>query len=330
MGLRMTNLRLAPGTSGEVGPLQAFFCPAAVATTAASATTAAVATTAAAAAAAVATTAAVDEAEPAAETTPKRQRTQQREEPEAYVEDVEGEAYVGLHARAEASGDAEGEAFDDAGVEAFGDQAAAAEEPLTLSQEVTMLERAMALSRQEAEAAAEVWEALQALEAREEREAREAREVLTPSARLVPVAPMQSRVIKAPASSECNQWKSMAIKAPASSEWACACCTLINAASTMRCAMCDAMRGSLLPAATTLAAQGWAPCGAPSKVRGGGGTCAAGGRGGRGAGSKASASARKPSAGGAGSLAKWVHHREGLGPVSGSASSGLEFSGKKQ
>jgi hypothetical protein len=98
----------------------------------------------------------------------------------------------------------------------------------------------------------------------------------------------------------------------------------------MRCAMCDAMRGSLLPAATTLAAQGWAPCGAPSKVRGGGGTCAAGGRGGRGAGSKASASARKPSAGGAGSLAKWVHHREGLGPVSGSASSGLEFSGKKQ
>lgn len=346
MGLRMTNLRLAPGTSGEVGPLQAFFCPAAVATTAASATTAAVATTAAAAAAAVATTAAVDEAEPAAETTPKRQRTQQREEPEAYVEDVEGEAYVGLHARAEASGDAEGEAFDDAGVEAFGDQAAAAEEPLTLSQEVTMLERAMALSRQEAEAAAEVWEALQALEAREEREAREAREVLTPSARLIPVAPMQSRAIKspassecnqgqsratkAPASSECNQWKSMAIKAPASSEWACACCTLINAASTMRCAMCDAMRGSLLPAATTLAAQGWAPCGAPSKVRGGGGTCAAGGRGGRGAGSKASASARKPSAGGAGSLAKWVHHREGLGPVSGSASSGLEFSGKKQ
>ena len=311
MGLRMTNLRLAPGTSGEVGPLQAFFCPAAVATTAASATTAAVATTTAAAAAAVATTAAVDEAEPAAETTPKRQRTQQREEPEAYVEDVEGEAYVGLHARAEAPGDAEGEAFDDAGVEAFGDQAAAAEEPLTLSQEVTMLERAMALSRQEAEAAAEVWEALQALEAREEREARE---VLTPSARLIPVAPMQS----------------MAIKAPASSEWACACCTLINAASTMRCAMCDAMRGSLLPAATTLAAQGWAPCGAPSKVRGGGGTCAAGGRGGRGAGSKASASARKPSAGGAGSLAKWVHHREGLGPVSGSASSGLEFSGKKQ
>jgi hypothetical protein len=307
----------------------------------------------------VATTAAVDEAEPAAETTPKRQRTQQREEPEAYVEDVEGEAYVGLHARAEASGDAEGEAFDDAGVEAFGDQAAAAEEPLTLSQEVTMLERAMALSRQEAEAAAEVWEALQALEARE---AREAREVLTPSARLIPVAPMQSRAIispassecnqgqsraikspassecnqgqsraiKAPASSECNQGQSRATKAPASSEWACACCTLINAASTMRCAMCDAMRGSLLPAATTLAAQGWAPCGAPSKVRGGGGTCAAGGRGGRGAGSKASASARKPSAGGAGSLAKWVHHREGLGPVSGSASSGLEFSGKKQ
>jgi len=319
----MTNLRLAPGTSGEVGPLQAFFCPAAVATTAA-----------------------VDEAEPAAETTPKRQRTQQREEPEAYVEDVEGEAYVGLHARAEASGDAEGEAFDDAGVEAFGDQAAAAEEPLTLSQEVTMLERAMALSRQEAEAAAEVWDALQALEAREEREAREAREVLTPSARLIPVAPMQSRAIispassecnqgqsraiKAPASSECNQGQSRAIMAPASSEWACACCTLINAASTMRCAMCDAMRGSLLPAATTLAAQGWAPCGAPSKVRGGGGTCAAGGRGGRGAGSKASASARKPSAGGAGSLAKWVHHREGLGPVSGSASSGLEFSGKKQ
>ena len=190
-----------------------------------------------------------------------------------------------------------------------------------------MLERAMALSRQEAEAAAEVWEALQALE---EREAREAREGLTPSARLIPVAPMQSRAIKSPASSECNQWKSMAIKAPASSEWACACCTLINAASTMRCAMCDAMRGSLLPAATTLAAQGWAPCGAPSKVRGGGGTCAAGGRGGRGAGSKASASARKPSAGGAGSLAKGVHHREGLGPVSGSASSGLEFSGKKQ
>ena len=137
-------------------------------------------------------------------------------------------------------------------------------------------------------------------------------------------SPWQSRAIK------CNQWKSRAIKAPASSEWACACCTLINAASTMRCAMCDAMRGSLLPAATTLAAQGWAPCGAPSKVRGGGGTCAAGGRGGRGAGSKASASARKPSAGGAGSLAKWVHHREGLGPVSGSASSGLEFSGKKQ
>jgi len=326
----MTNLRLAPGTSGEVGPLQAFFCPAAVATTAASATTAAVATAAAAAAAAVATTAAVDEAEPAAETTPKRQRTQQREEPEAYVEDVEGEAHVGLHARAEAPGDAEGEAFDDAGVEAFGDQAAAAEEPLTLSQEVTMLERAMALSRQEAEAAAEVWEALQALEEREAREAREAREVLTPSARLIPVAPMQSRAIISPASSECNQGQSRAIMAPASSEWACACCTLINAASTMRCAMCDAMRGSLLPAATTLAAQGWAPCGAPSKVRGGGGTCAAGGRGGRGAGSKASASARKPSAGGAGSLAKWVHHREGLAPVSGSASSGLEFSGKKQ
>lgn len=312
MGLRMTNLRLAPGTSGEVGPLQAFFCPAAVATTAASATTAAVATTAAAAAAAVAMTAAVDESEPAAETTPKRQRTQQREEPEAYVEDFEGEVFVGLHAKAEASGDAGGEAsYDDVEVEAYGDQAAAAEEPLTLSQEVTMLERAMALSRQEAEAAAEVWEALQALE---EREAREAREVLTPSARLIPAAPMQSR----------------AIKAPASSEWACACCTLINAASTMRCAMCDAMRGSLLPAATTLAAQGWAPCGAPSRVRGGGGTCAAGGRGGRGAGSKASASARKPSAGGAGSLAKWVHHREGLGPVSGSASSGLEFSGKKQ
>ena len=185
-----------------------------------------------------------------------------------------------------------------------------------------MLERAMALSRQEAEAAAEVWEALQALE---EREAREAREVLTPSARLIPAAPMQSRAIKSPASSECNQGQSMAIKAPASSEWACACCTLINAASIMRCAMCDAMRGSLLPAATTLAAQGWAP----SKVRGGGGTCAARRRGGRGAGSKASASARKPSAGGAGSLAEWVHHRDGRGHGT-CLASGLEFSGIKQ
>ena len=327
MGLRLTNLRLAPGTSGEVGPLQAFFRPA----EAAAATTA---------------TATADEAEPAAETTPKRQRTQQLEcelavntqqleKPEAYVEDAEGEVYryVGHHARAEAYGDAEGEAYVDTGVDAYDGQAAAAEEPLTLSQEMTMLERAMALSRQEAEAAAEVRDALQArealqardaaevrdaLQAREAREAKEAlqaretrgaREVLTPSARLIPVAPMQSR----------------AIKAPASVEWACACCTLINAASIMRCAMCDAMRGSLLPAATTLAAQGWAP----SKVRGGGGTCAARRRGGRGAGSKASASARKPSAGGAGSLAEWVHHRDGRGHGT-CLASGLEFSGIKQ
>ena len=361
MGLRLTNLRLAPGTSGEVGPLQAFFRPAE-------------------AAAAATATATADEAEPAAETTPKRQRTQQLEcelavntqqleKPEAYVEDAEGEVYryVGHHARAEAYGDAEGEAYVDTGVDAYDDtgvdayvdtgvdaydgQAAAAEEPLTLSQEMTMLERAMALSRQEAEAAAEVRDALQALqardaaevrdalqarealqardaaevrdalqarEAREAREAKEAlqaretrgaREVLTPSARLIPVAPMQSR----------------AIKAPASVEWACACCTLINAASIMRCAMCDAMRGSLLPAATTLAAQGWAP----SKVRGGGGTCAARRRGGRGAGSKASASARKPSAGGAGSLAEWVHHRDGRGHGT-CLASGLEFSGIKQ
>ena len=327
MGLRLTNLRLAPGTSGEVGPLQAFFRPAE-------------------AAAAATATATADEAEPAAETTPKRQRTQQLEcelavntqqleKPEAYVEDAEGEVYryVGHHARAEAYGDAEGEAYVDTGVDAYDGQAAAAEEPLTLSQEMTMLERAMALSRQEAEAAAEVRDALQALqardaaevrdalqarEAREAREAKEAlqaretrgaREVLTPSARLIPVAPMQSR----------------AIKAPASVEWACACCTLINAASIMRCAMCDAMRGSLLPAATTLAAQGWAP----SKVRGGGGTCAARRRGGRGAGSKASASARKPSAGGAGSLAEWVHHRDGRGHGT-CLASGLEFSGIKQ
>ena len=345
MGLRLTNLRLAPGTSGEVGPLQAFFRPAE-------------------AAAAATATATADEAEPAAETTPKRQRTQQLEcelavntqqleKPEAYVEDAEGEVYryVGHHARAEAYGDAEGEAYVDTGVDAYDGQAAAAEEPLTLSQEMTMLERAMALSRQEAEAAAEVRDALQALqardaaevrdalqarealqardaaevrdalqarEAREAREAKEAlqaretrgaREVLTPSARLIPVAPMQSR----------------AIKAPASVEWACACCTLINAASIMRCAMCDAMRGSLLPAATTLAAQGWAP----SKVRGGGGTCAARRRGGRGAGSKASASARKPSAGGAGSLAEWVHHRDGRGHGT-CLASGLEISGIKQ
>ena len=309
MGLRLTNLRLAPGTSGEVGPLQAFFRPAE-------------------AAAAATATATADEAEPAAETTPKRQRTQQLEcelavntqqleKPEAYVEDAEGEVYryVGHHARAEAYGDAEGEPYVDTGVDAYDGQAAAAEEPLTLSQEMTMLERAMALSRQEAEAAAEVRDALQAREAREAKEAlqaretRGAREVLTPSARLIPVAPMQSR----------------AIKAPASVEWACACCTLINAASIMRCAMCDAMRGSLLPAATTLAAQGWAP----SKVRGGGGTCAARRRGGRGAGSKASASARKPSAGGAGSLAEWVHHRDGRGHGT-CLASGLEFSGIKQ
>ena len=138
MGLRLTNLRLAPGTSGEVGPLQAFFRPAE-------------------AAAAATATATADEAEPAAETTPKRQRTQQLEcelavntqqleKPEAYVEDAEGEVYryVGHHARAEAYGDAEGEAYVDTGVDAYDGQAAAAEEPLTLSQEMTMLERAMA------------------------------------------------------------------------------------------------------------------------------------------------------------------------------------------
>ena len=38
-------------------------------------------------------------------------------------------------------------------------------------------------------------------------------------------------------------------------EWACACCTLLNAPSLKRCAVCDAIRGGSLPAASTLSEQ---------------------------------------------------------------------------
>ena len=51
-------------------------------------------------------------------------------------------------------------------------------------------------------------------------------------------------------------------------EWACGACTLLNAASARRCAVCDAIRGGYLPAASTLAAQ------QPVGVRGSGSSIA--------------------------------------------------------
>ena len=49
--------------------------------------------------------------------------------------------------------------------------------------------------------------------------------------------------------------------------WACAACTLVNASDATRCIVCDALKGSTLPSAATLAVQRCAKAAPPAKSR---------------------------------------------------------------
>ena len=104
-----------------------------------------------------------------------------------------------------------------------------------------MLERAIAISRREAEEADEARVALEAGHVMDWPGAGEEAAAAAEAAEAAEEDEVVSEAAEAAAEAE--------------AEWACAVCTLLNSPATRRCVMCDAMRGGSLPAAAVLARQ---------------------------------------------------------------------------
>ena len=243
MGLRATNLRLTPADGGrEAGPLGEFIRRGQGKAAATAATHAPVPE-------AFASWEAADEWQEAEDDWHMPEEWQANEDEWQLMAETEEPAGEEEEATAREAGDAKRRRVESA--------VDANEEPSTLSQETSMLERAIALSQQEAEVvaqarAAQTWATL----------------------------PLGSSNTLATAQPPCSDSSSVCASAKRG-EWACGVCTLLNAADASRCLVCDAMRGGSLPAAGILVAQ-----------HGGGGGGATGG-GGSGAGGQGCATARQ-------------------------------------